>query len=149
MPNIVLNLDYLRSWNATFKILQLLLGTICVGIIGNDFNQEKTYSYSTLTFYLVVTCAFYINTCLLFVSYLISSSASSVIPKTIYEFLYHTIASVLLLSASIAMMVHIHKGSTAYASSYEALLVGSIFSLLNTILYICSAVVGYGSYGDD
>lgn len=147
MSNIIINIEYLKSWNGIFKILQLVLGMVCVGIIGNEFNNGILISYTPQCFFLVTTSTFFIGTFILFASYLMSPSATSMIPKTIYEFFYHTVASILLLAASIAIMVQINRDSVIY--NYAALLAASICGLLNTILYICSAVMGYSTYGDD
>jgi len=147
MLSFTINLDYLKSWNSIFKILHLVLGTICVGIIGHEFNGPAALSYTPLCFFLIIACTFYIGTFILFLSYMLSPSASSIIPKTIYEFLYHTIASVLLLASTIALMVHIHQ-KTVVIFDYSLLLAASICSLVNTVLYICSAVMGFGTYGD-
>ncbi|XP_012543304.1 uncharacterized protein LOC105840786 [Monomorium pharaonis] len=148
MSNFIINLDYLRSWNAIFKILQLALGTICVGIIGHEFNNTLMYSSSSASFFLISTTTFYIGTFILFISYLLSPSAASIIPKTIYELVYHAIASLFLFSGSVAMMVYIHKFEVK-GSYYKAELAASICCLLNTCLYICSAVMGFSTYGDD
>ncbi|TGZ37534.1 Uncharacterized protein DBV15_04670 [Temnothorax longispinosus] len=145
------SVEYLKSWNGIFKIMQLVLGTICVGIIGNEFSTVFNF-YSVECYFLIATCTFYIATFILFIGYLMSPSAASIIPKTIYankddknEFLYHSIASILLLAASIALMVQIHKRYVIILH-YKALLAASICSLLNTILYVCSAVIGFGTY---
>ncbi|XP_024870174.1 uncharacterized protein LOC112453579 [Temnothorax curvispinosus] len=147
MMGVVINVEYLRSWNGIFKIIQLVLGTIYVGIIGHEFNNGYII-YPAEVYFLVATCTFYIGTFILFIGYLMSPSAASIIPKTIYEFLYHSVASILLLAASIALMVQIHKQGIILLN-YNALLAASICSLLNTILYICNAVIGFGTYGDD
>lgn len=120
------------------------MGAICVGIIGNEFNGVHT----TELYFLIATSTFFIGTFTLFISYLLSPSAASIIPKTIYELVYHSIASVLLLSGSIALMVHIHRDEIV-VHNYKAELAAGICCLLNTVLYICGAILGFGTYGDD
>ncbi|KAL0108108.1 hypothetical protein PUN28_015007 [Cardiocondyla obscurior] len=152
MPNITINTEYIRSWNGIFKMLQLLFGTICVGLIGSEFDNAISYSDFSRCFFLIVTCTFYIGTFILFISYFISPSAASIIPKTIYELIYHAVAAVLLIASTIALMVQIHKKSdvaSIIAKTYNTLLASSIFALINTILYILSAIMGFGTYGDD
>ncbi|XP_011647193.1 uncharacterized protein LOC105433525, partial [Pogonomyrmex barbatus] len=126
MLDIVINLDYLKSWNGIFKILQLVVGTICIGIIGHEFNSINVSNalYQTaLNFYLIVTCTFFIGTFILVISYLMSPSAASIVPKTVYEFIYQSIASLLLLVASITLMVKINQANEI--ASYKQLLVAS------------------------
>ena len=66
-------------------LYQQILGATCVGIIGNGFSYEFVILYkSVFIFFFIATCTFFINTFILYVSNLISSSAASIIPKTIY-----------------------------------------------------------------
>jgi len=57
---------------------------ICVGIIGNEFNNNISFQYNSDCFFLIATSTFFINTFILFIGYLISPSAAAIIPKTIY-----------------------------------------------------------------
>ncbi|XP_011866065.1 PREDICTED: uncharacterized protein LOC105561037 [Vollenhovia emeryi] len=141
MPMLVIKTSYLLTWHCILKIMQLMLGTICVGIIGNNF-MDHHFPYSNpQNFFLIVTTTFYINTLILFISYLFSSSAP-VIRKTNYEFLCNATTCVLFLTASIAVLVQINK-KNYYYYNYKALLAASIFGLLNSMLYLCNAVFDY------
>ncbi|XP_018364647.1 PREDICTED: uncharacterized protein LOC108762236 [Trachymyrmex cornetzi] len=149
MLNITININYMKSWNGIAKILQVVLGAICVGIIGHELSYKYVLLYraSAYLFFFVATCTFFINTFILYVSNLISPSAASIISKTIYELLYHFIASILLFAASIAVIIVINQHSIVV--NYDAFLAASILALLNSILYICSTVMGFRTYGDD
>ncbi|KYM86867.1 hypothetical protein ALC53_03790 [Atta colombica] len=131
-------------------LYQQILGATCVGIIGNEFSYEFVilYKASVFIFFFIATCTFFINTFILYVSNLISPSAASIIPKTIYEFLYHFIASILLFAASIAVIIVIHEPYVV-VKRYNEFLAASILTLLNCILYICNTVMGFSTYGDD
>lgn len=150
MSGLTINISYLKSWNGIFKILQLVLGAICVGLIGNEYINVALIlvSHTTEMYFLIVTSTFFIGTSLIFISNLISPSAASILPKTIYEFIYHVVASILLLAGSITIMVQINQQG-AIVFYYKSLLAASICGLLNTVLYICSAIMGYSTYGDD
>ncbi|XP_018304034.1 uncharacterized protein [Mycetomoellerius zeteki] len=130
MPNIIININYLKSWNGIAKILQVILGAICVGIIGNELSYECVILYrgSVFIFFFVATFTFFINTFILYVSNLISPSAASIIPKTIYELLYHFIASILLLAASIAVIIMINQANVVV--NYDALLAASVLGAI-------------------
>jgi len=58
---------------------------ICVGIIGNEFNNNTLSSqHNPECFFFIATSTFFIGTFILFIGYLISPSAAAIIPKTIY-----------------------------------------------------------------
>ncbi|XP_012055563.1 PREDICTED: uncharacterized protein LOC105618644 [Atta cephalotes] len=105
------------------------------------YNSKNDYESYVFIFFFIATCTFFINTFILYVSNLISPSAASIIPKTIYEFLYHFIASILLFAASIAVIIVIHEPYVV--KRYNEFLAASICGLLNTILYIFNAIIAY------
>ncbi|XP_018347849.1 PREDICTED: uncharacterized protein LOC108751873 [Trachymyrmex septentrionalis] len=135
MPNTTININYLKSWNGIAKIFQVILGATCVGIIGNEISYETVILHraSVFIFFFVATCTFFINTFILYVSNLISPSAASIIPKTIYELLYHFIASILLLAASIAVIIVINESSTV--NNYNEFLAASVRRPENHLQY--------------
>ncbi|XP_029671613.1 uncharacterized protein LOC115240540 [Formica exsecta] len=139
---IVINTGYLKSWSGILKFLQLALGIVCVGIIGNEFN---TYPPRTTPecFFLVITITFMINTSILLLSCLISLSTASIISKTIYELLYHSIAFGLLLAASLTLLVHVNNYRRY---NYELLLGASICGLVNAGLYLFSTILALRTY---
>ncbi|XP_012223216.1 protein singles bar [Linepithema humile] len=135
---IVINTGHLKSWSGILKLLQLAMGIVCVGIIGNE------YPYASKTeepFFFVITTTFMIGTFILLLSCLISFSTAAIISKTIYEFIYHFIASLLIFSASLTLLVHV----TNYRRS-NLLLTAAICGLINTALYICSTIFAFRNY---
>ncbi|GAB1865118.1 hypothetical protein CAJAP_06197 [Camponotus japonicus] len=140
---IVINTGYLKSWNGILKFLQLALGIVCVGIIGNEFNGYGRIASEC--FFLVITVTFMISTFILLLSSVMSLSTASIISKTIYELLYHSIAFGLLFAASLTLLVHV----TNYKRSlynYELLLGASICGLINTCLYLFSTILAFRTY---
>ncbi|KYM94547.1 hypothetical protein ALC62_14804, partial [Cyphomyrmex costatus] len=118
-----------------------ILGVICIGIVGNELNREMIILYRppTYIYSLIAACTFFINTVILHISNLISPTAASNISKTIYEFLYHLIASILLLSASIAIMVVINRDKDVndiILVNYEMLLAASVSIIYYIYTYI-------------
>ncbi|XP_011633928.1 uncharacterized protein LOC105425072 isoform X2 [Pogonomyrmex barbatus] len=118
---IVINTSYLKTWSGILKLLQLALGIVCVGIVGNEFNN--TYRKEEL-FFLLITTTFMIGTFILLLSCLTSLSTASIISKTIHELLYHSIAFGLLLAASLTLMVYVNNYRRTY--NYELLLGASL-----------------------
>jgi len=147
MLKIGLNTDYVRSWSGILKILQLVIGTIGVGLIGNVFSTFILYRVTSLNFFLIASSSFYIGTIILFASYMASPSAASIVPNTVYELFYNSIATVLLIAASITLMVKITEGPKI--PPYNELLVASICGLINSVLYLGSSVIAFSTYRDD
>ncbi|XP_018364628.1 PREDICTED: uncharacterized protein LOC108762223 [Trachymyrmex cornetzi] len=141
MLNIIVNTEYLKSWNGIFKLQQLVLGAICIGIISDNINPTIFSLCQKEYFFLIATSNFFIGTFIFFLSYLVSPFTASILPKTIHESLYNFFATVMLFAASISLITEIHTGDTVY--NYKALLAASICGLLNTILYIFNAIIAY------
>lgn len=142
---IIVNTGYLKTWSGILKFLQLALGIVCVAISGSQINDQL---YRRITsadlFFFVITTTFMIATCILLLSCLVSLSTASVISKTIYELLYHSIAFGLLLSAALTLLVQVsnNKGSR----EYELLLGASICGLVNAALYFFSTIIALRTY---
>ncbi|CAL1686386.1 unnamed protein product [Lasius platythorax] len=139
---IVINTGYLKTWSGILKFLQLALGIVCVGIIGNEFNTF--YGATAECFFLVITTTFMIGTFILLLSCLMSLSTASIISKTIYELLYHSIAFGLLLAASLTLLVHVNNNKRS--RSYELLLGASICGIINAAMYLFSTVLALRTY---
>ncbi|KAK2575534.1 hypothetical protein KPH14_011254 [Odynerus spinipes] len=138
---IVINTGYLKTWSGILKFLQLALGIVCVGIVGDHFDN---YRHTTAdVFFLLITTTFMIGTSILLLSYLSSLSTSSIIPKTIYELFYHSIAFGLVLSAALTLLVQVNKTSNA---KYELLLAAAICGLVNSALYLLSTIIALRTY---
>lgn len=139
---IVINTGYLKTWSGILKFLQLALGIVCVGIIGDQFKPGYYRTTTDLFFFLVVT-TFMIGTFILLLSCLCSLSTSSIISKTIYELFYHSIAFGLVLSAALSLLVQINKTNDR---NYELLLGAAICGLVNSAFYLFSTIIALRSY---
>lgn len=143
---IIINTGYLKTWSGILKILQLALGIVCVGIMGNEYDKYMSYIHSTADiFFLLITTTFMLGTFILLLSCVTSLSTASMISKTIYELLYHSIAFGLLLAASLTLMVHVNNYYKR-TRQYELLLGASICGLVNAALYLCSTVIALRTY---
>lgn len=140
---IIINTSYLKSWRGLLKLLQLALGIVCVGIVGHEFSR---YGYHTTgeLFFLLITTTFMIATFILLLSCLTSFSTESIITKTIYELLYHSIAFGLLLAASLTLLVQVQNARRT--SQYELLLGAAICGLVNSGLYLFSTIFAIRTY---
>ncbi|XP_011693689.1 PREDICTED: uncharacterized protein LOC105453427 [Wasmannia auropunctata] len=141
MLNIIINTDYLKSWNGIFKLLQLVLGAICIGIISNSFNTTSFSIRQKECFFLIATSSFFNITFIIFISYLVSPLTIAILPKTVHERFYNFFAVVIVFAASVSLIIEIH--TIDKISNYEALLAASICGLLNSILYAFSGGIAH------
>ncbi|XP_034178395.1 uncharacterized protein LOC117603392 isoform X2 [Osmia lignaria lignaria] len=142
--SVIINTGYLKTWGGLFKLLHVALGIVCVAIIGHRFTTHGGYQYTAELFFLLITTTFMISSFILLVSCLASLSTSSIISKTIFELLYHSIAFGLYLAASLTFIVHV-SNMKGY-SQYEVLMAAAICGLVNSALYLLSTIVALRTY---
>ncbi|XP_067639471.1 uncharacterized protein [Eurosta solidaginis] len=140
---IVLNTGYLKTMPGLLKFFQLLIGIAIVGIFSHYFNRSGT-SAEILLFLMSTT--FMIGTFCLLLACLTSLSTGGIISKTIYELIYHSIAAILLLVASVILLLELKDRRYFRDRQYEAYMAASIMGLVNTILYCISAFLAHRSY---
>ncbi|XP_076241948.1 uncharacterized protein LOC143183962 [Calliopsis andreniformis] len=141
---VIINTGYLKTWSGVVKLLQLALGVVCVGIIGHQFTSYGYYNVAAELFFLLITTTFMIGTFINLVSCLASPSTSSIIAKTIYELLYHSIGFGLYLAASLTFLVHV-SNRKGYRE-YEILMAAAVCGLVNSALYLLSTIIGIRLY---
>lgn len=108
---LIVNTGYLKTVPGLLKLTELILGAICVGMVAWYYSDYPHYSHAQVLFFLLMATSFLIGTFCLLVSCLFSLSTGGIISKTIYELIYHSVAVVLLLSASIALLIETNKYS--------------------------------------
>ncbi|XP_053949599.1 uncharacterized protein LOC129239201 [Anastrepha obliqua] len=141
---IVLNTGYLKSFPGLLKLFELLIGIAIVGIFGYYFNRADTPSAEIFMFLMATT--FMIGTFCLLLACLTSLSTGGIISKTIYELIYHSIAAILLLAASVNLVIELNDRRFKYSKRYDAYMAAGIMGLVNTILYFISAFLAHRSY---
>ncbi|XP_023289239.1 uncharacterized protein LOC105700998 isoform X2 [Orussus abietinus] len=139
---IIINTGYFKSLSGIVKLLQLILGTICVGLVGYQFSAGN-YRTTADLFFLLMTTTFMISTFILILSCLASISTESIISKTIYEVIYHSIAFGLLLACSLTLLVQVND---RYSRDHDRMLAAAICGLINCCLYLCSTVIALRTY---
>ncbi|XP_031629419.1 uncharacterized protein LOC116344800 isoform X3 [Contarinia nasturtii] len=139
---LVLNIGYLKSLPGLLKLTQLIIGAACVGIISHHY--ARYYDGLPELQFLLVATTFLIGTFCLLVSCLFSLSTGGIISKTIYELIYHTVAFVLYLIVSIWLLVKL-QDYKRYDFYNKYTIVGAL-GILNTLLYLWSAVIARKTY---
>ncbi|XP_055302342.1 uncharacterized protein LOC129568454 isoform X2 [Sitodiplosis mosellana] len=141
---LILNTGYLKTLPGLLKFSQLIVGAVCVGIIAYHYNRNyHTYGLPDL-FFLLMATTFLIGTFCLLVSCLFSLSTGGIISKTIYELIYHTVAAILLLIASVYFLVKLQDYKNY--NFYNAYTAAGALGILNTLLYIWGAVIARKTY---
>lgn len=141
---LIINTGYLKTIPGLLKLVQLILGVVCVGIMGWYWRGYYRNTAPDLFFFLM-TCTFMIATFCLLVSCLFSLSTGGIISKTIYELIYHSIACVLLLAASLTFLIDVTNNKYSYRI-HETYMAAAIIGLINAVLYCISAIYAQRSY---
>uniref|UniRef100_A0A8D8KX00 (northern house mosquito) hypothetical protein n=1 Tax=Culex pipiens TaxID=7175 RepID=A0A8D8KX00_CULPI len=145
--HVVLNTGYLRTTPGLLKLAQLIIGAINVGIVSWYLRRYHSVyaSGNPELFFLLMAVAFLIGTFCLLVSCLVSLSTGGIISKTIYELIYHTIAFLLYLIASIILLVDVTNGRY-HSSLKDSYMAASILGIIVSALYLFSALIAQRSY---
>ncbi|XP_049952300.1 uncharacterized protein LOC126465926 [Schistocerca serialis cubense] len=142
---ILINTGYMRSWSGLLKLCQTILGAVCLGIVAYYADQVGVvYTRNAQFFFILMTTTFLTATFCLLLACVLSLSAGTVISKTLYELIYHSIAFILYLAASLRLIIQISDHKRSY--SYDGHMAASVIGLVNTALYLLSAVFSYRSY---
>ncbi|XP_068980918.1 uncharacterized protein [Bombus flavifrons] len=139
--SVNINTGYLKTFGGLFKLFEVALGIVCVTIVSN----YDSYVYTAELFFLLITTTFLIGTFILLLSCLASLTTSTIIAKTIYELLYHSIAFGLYLAASLTYVVHVSNNEKG-RRGYEVSMAAAICGLVNSALYFLSTIVALRTY---
>ncbi|XP_053696780.1 uncharacterized protein LOC128744049 [Sabethes cyaneus] len=145
--HVVLNTGYLRTTPGLLKLAQLIIGAVIVGLVAWHLRRYHSVyaSGNPELFFLLMAVSFLIGTFCLLVSCLVSLSTGGIISKTIYELVYHTIAFLLYLIASIILLVDVTNGRY-YSNLKDAYMAASIMGIIVSALYLFSALLAQRSY---
>ncbi|XP_037051948.1 uncharacterized protein LOC119085595 [Bradysia coprophila] len=141
---IFLNYGYCKTIPGLLKLSELILGIITVGVTVHYYTHNLNIISGDL-FFLLMATTFMVGTfCLLF-SYVLSWK-TAVIPKTMFEIVYHGIAFILLLAASITLLVKVKDLHWFRRDVYDAYMASAILGLINSVLYLASTVFAQRQY---
>lgn len=145
---ILLNTGYFKTYPGLLKLLELVIGAIVVGITAH-YGAKYYHNFllqSPEIFMCIIAVTFLVGTACLLLSCILSISTASILPKTIFEVIYHTVAFVLYLAASINFLVMVNQDKRNYQGAYEPYLAAAVLGLINTVLYLLSTALSYRSY---
>ncbi|KAG7175966.1 hypothetical protein Hamer_G016910 [Homarus americanus] len=85
-----------------------ILGCVAVGITGHYIHWTSRSEYVVPElFFLLIATACLITTSLLLFSCLCSIATSSIMPKTLFETMYHIVASLLYFASALYLLIHL------------------------------------------
>lgn len=143
---LILNTGYLKTVPGLLKLAQLLLGIAAVTLIALQFRAYYNYKNdNSQLFFFLMAVTFMIGTFCLLLSCLVSLSTGGIISKTIYELIYHSIAFILYLVASIFLLIDVNKHNYP-EQSHNKLFIAGIIGCVLSLLYLISAVLAQRSY---
>ncbi|KAK3915116.1 CTP synthase, partial [Frankliniella fusca] len=105
-----------------------LIGAAIVGITAH-YGSNYYHNYLTQTpeiFLCIVATTFLVGTACLLLSCILSISTASILPKTIFEVIYHSVAFILYLAASINFLVEVNQMKKNYGYKYEPYLAAAV-----------------------
>lgn len=144
---ITLNSGYLKTVPGLLKLGELILGIVTVGIVAYYYTNGYNVHFEGDLFFFLMATTFMICTFCLLLSCVISWSTGGLISKTMFELIYHSVATILLLAASVNLLVKVTRYSNFWKSDvYDAYMAASILGLINTILYLLSAIFAQRQY---
>lgn len=143
---IILNTGYCKTLPGLLKIAQVIGGAIVIGIILYYKDSYYHFVQGPVLFFICIATTFFIASACLLLSCLCSLSTASIISKTLYEFVYHGVAFLLYLAASLTLLVEVNRQKSSYRYNYEPYFTASVIGIILTILYFISTVVAYRSY---
>ncbi|KAK4309924.1 hypothetical protein Pmani_018477 [Petrolisthes manimaculis] len=138
----LVNVGYIKTFPGIVKIFQILLGCVAVGIIGHyiGWNGHSSELVPELFFLLIATTCL-ITTTLLLLSCLCSIATASIIPKTLFETLYHLVATLLYFASALYLLIHLSNKryrDQQYVAKTAASVV--LFHGILSYLLVCSSI---------
>ncbi|XP_037785912.1 protein singles bar-like [Penaeus monodon] len=136
----LINVGYLKTFPGILKIFQIILGCVAIGIIGHYIPWTMTAEFMVPElFFLLIATACLITTTLLLMSCLCSIATASIIPKTLFETLYHIVSSLLYFTSALYLLIYLTE-KKHYVADHVAKTAASALGLVNTALYILSSI---------
>ncbi|XP_076350942.1 CKLF-like MARVEL transmembrane domain-containing protein 8 [Tachypleus tridentatus] len=146
---------YVKSPPGILKALETVLGIVSLGLLVhycrplNSLGRKWFVAGPEETFFFLTICTFLLTTYLLLISCTISFPTASFIPKTIYELLYHCLASVFYLCGSVSVLTVVllrNEHLQVKEHGYLGKIIAAVVGLVNTMLYLGSSFFSFRSY---
>ncbi|KAK8382246.1 hypothetical protein O3P69_015285 [Scylla paramamosain] len=138
----LINVGYLKTFPGILKIFQILLGCVVVGITGHYIHwSTRSEQVVPELFFLLIATTCLITTSLLLFSCLCSIATASIIPKTLFETLYHIAALMLYFASALYLLIYL-TNKTYRETFYVAKTAASVVLLHGTLSYllVCASI---------
>ncbi|CAA9999935.1 unnamed protein product [Nesidiocoris tenuis] len=141
---IIVNTGFLKTASGLLKLFETIIAAICL-FLAFYFQFDRTLSYkiSVYEFFIcVMACALITSGCLL-LACIFSLSTSTILTKTLFELIYHSVLFALCLAASITLFIE--TKDTRYGNS-DKMMTAAVLGLILSILYLVSTVFAFRTY---
>ncbi|CAL1285780.1 unnamed protein product [Larinioides sclopetarius] len=143
---IILNTGILKTPSGILKFFETVIGAICLGLIAYYSVYNKIFTGDPEhTLFFIVTFAFLVTTFLMLLSSLLSLMAATILPKTLFEFLYHIFAFIFYISASLALLTTL-TNKYYRGHYYEGKMAAAVLGIVNAVLYLLSSFFSFRTY---
>lgn len=147
---VIINTGYCSSVTGILKIFETILGAICLGLIAY-FNRygDRYYAYSGFfgtkedALFFIVSFGFLVTTFLLLVACCISLASAAILPKSTFEYLYHLVAFIFYISASLALLIELNRRNEYRQFreyGYEGKMAAAVLGMINSLFYLLSFI---------
>ncbi|XP_076266015.1 uncharacterized protein LOC143199799 isoform X1 [Rhynchophorus ferrugineus] len=143
---IIINTGYLKTWPGILKFFELLLGIVCVGLVAHYLTNNQRHWPTADILFLIVAAIFMSGTFMILLSCLLSIATASLLPRTIYEVIYHFLGCVFILVVGLIYVITLNQKKNDYYYVYEPLFAAAIIAMINAVLYLLSTVFAWRSY---
>jgi len=147
---VLINVGYVKKAPGLVMLLQIVLGIIAVAIVGHYIKWYSNSSYDYMVpelFFLLVVSACLITTSVLFMSCLCSIATASILPKTLFEVMYHIVALLLTTAGGIWYMVFLNRRERqGYNEDFEPRIAAASMGLVMAFLYLVASYYSYRAY---
>ncbi|KAJ1532080.1 hypothetical protein ONE63_000709 [Megalurothrips usitatus] len=113
---ILLNTGYFKTYPGLLKLLELVIGAIVVGITAH-YGAKYYHNFllqSPEIFMCIIAVTFLVGTACLLLSCILSISTASILPKTIFEMVFGSVATILLLSGALNLLQKTRARNAGY-----------------------------------
>ncbi|CAL4117876.1 unnamed protein product [Meganyctiphanes norvegica] len=140
---VLLNIGYVKTLPGILKVFQIILSCIAIGILGH-YITTYTSSREVIVpelFFLLIATACLICTSLLLFSCLCSIATASIMPRTLFEAMYHIVACLLFFAAGLCLVIYL-KENEHYIYNYVAKMAAGVVMFHATLSYLlmCSSI---------
>jgi len=159
---ILLNVGYFKTVPGILKLLHILIGIVVVTLVGHYIAYHKYQFIYTRgpnfrhvpdhglfipeLFFLLIATTCLISSMLLLISCIVSIATATILPKTVFEIVYHLAATILLLLSAAIYLYFVVNEYNHSTDAYRARLAAGALGIVNSLLYGLAVFFAYRGF---